>query len=123
MHRISELADGEPGVSSAHRIPFKNLISLNEIAGEALGKSGDCQAAWDVFFRFSREFGGEQAVLTEAPLNDLRRLPPESVSRGIELMRQGLVKITPGHDGGYGRIRLYEAEPAGDHSGGQLTLF
>ncbi|MBM3296498.1 MAG: DNA helicase UvrD [Candidatus Aminicenantes bacterium] len=123
MRRVTDLADREPGVSAAHRIPFKNLIPLNEIAGEALGKSGDCQAAWDVFFRFAREFGGEHAVLTETPLDDLRRVAPESVSRGIELMRQGRVKVSPGYDGAYGRVGLLGAEQETDRAAGQLTLF
>jgi len=123
LHRVLDLADREPGVSAAHRIPFKNLIPLNEIAGEALGKSGDCQAAWDIAFRFAREFGSELAALIDAPLDDLRRIPPESVSRGIELMRKGLVEVHPGYDGEYGRIRLFAAEPAGDQAPGQLTLF
>ncbi len=123
LHRVLELADREPGEAAAHRIPFKNLIPLNEIIGEALDKSGECQAAWDVFFRFVREFGDEHAVLTDVPLSDLRRLQPESVSRGIELMRKGVVKIEPGHDGEYGRIRILGADAPGEQAGEQLTLF
>jgi uncharacterized protein (TIGR00375 family) len=123
MHRVLDLADREEGVSSAHRIPYKNLVPLNEIAGAALGKSGDCQAAWDVALRLCREFNGEHAVLTETPLDDLRRIPPESVGRGIELMRKGLVKVSPGYDGEYGRIDLFSAGTAADDAQGQLSLF
>jgi hypothetical protein len=38
-------------------------------------------------------------------------------------MRQGRVKIEPGHDGEYGLVSLFGEGPAEDRSAGQLTLF
>lgn len=123
MHRVAELADREAGVPATHRIPYKNLIPLNEIIGQALGKSPDSQGVGDNYFRFIREFGDEHTILTELSGSELGRLQPESIARGVELMRKGLVKIIPGHDGEYGRISLFEAEAAEDTATGQLTLF
>jgi uncharacterized protein (TIGR00375 family) len=123
LHRVVELADREAGVPATHRIPYKNLIPLNEIIGQAVGKSPESQGVWDIYFRFIGEFGDEQAILTERSGAELRRLQPEAVGRGVELMRKGLVKIVPGHDGEYGRISLFEAETADEKTPGQLTLF
>jgi PHP family Zn ribbon phosphoesterase len=69
-----------------------------------------------------REFGTELAVLTEVPVADLARVAPERVSQGVDRMRRGLVRISPGHDGEYGTIRLFDEAGAEDDAA-QLTLF
>ncbi len=124
MHRVEELADREEDPSPAHRVPYKNLIPLNEIIGEACGKSADCGSVWDLYFRFIGEFGDEHRILTEVPVGDLVRIPPDRIGRGIERMRNGLVHILPGHDGEYGTVHLLDEAGSGDRpDGGQMSLF
>ena len=121
-HRVEELADrtADEVRDAAPRAPFRRLIPLNEVIAEACGKTPESQGVWELYFRFIREFGDEQTVLTETPSADLRRISPERVADGIERMRKGLVKISPGHDGEYGTIRLFDPDgtpptaPAGD---------
>jgi uncharacterized protein (TIGR00375 family) len=123
LHRIEELADREPGVDAESRIPFRNLVPLNEIVAEAMRKTADCQSVWDQTFRFIREFGDEFAVLNDIPVPELARVAPERVSLGIDRMRKGRVKTLPGHDGEYGVVRLFGDDDAEERSAGQLTLF
>jgi uncharacterized protein (TIGR00375 family) len=123
MHRVEELADRDEPPALGFRVPYKNLIPLNEIVGQACAKSSDCQSVWDLTFRFIREFGSEHRILTEVRADDLARLAPDRVSRGVERMRKGLVKIVPGHDGEYGVIRLFEEEDGPGERAGQLSLF
>jgi len=123
MHRIEELADREEVRDRGLRIPYKNLIPLNEIIAQACQKTPDCQSVWDLYFRFIHEFGNEQKILAEVPTSELRRIPPEKVGRGIDRMRKNLVKILPGHDGFYGVISLFEEEEDQAAAGGQLSLF
>jgi uncharacterized protein (TIGR00375 family) len=123
LHRVEELADRETGDLTPGRIPYKNLVPLNEIIAEALGKSPDSQGVWDLYFKFIREFRTELAVLSEVPVAELARISPDAVSVGIERMRRGQVKIVPGHDGEYGLIRLFDEETAADASVNQLSLF
>lgn len=123
MHRVHELADREQEESSPLRIPYKNLIPLNEIIAQALEKTTECKSVWDVYFRFIREFENEQKILTELDLNELMGLPPERIGLGVERMRNGDVKIVPGHDGCFGRIRLFEEGPHEEESQAQLKLF
>jgi uncharacterized protein (TIGR00375 family) len=123
MHRVEDLADREEGARPPLRIPFRNLIPLNEVVAAAIDKTPECQSAWDLYFRLVHEFGSEQAVLTEVPISDLARIQPERLSQGIDRMRRGLVKISPGHDGFYGQVSLFEADLSEEPSGGQLPLF
>jgi len=123
MHRVEELADREEVRDSGLRIPYKNLIPLNEIIAEACQKTPECQSVWDIYFRFIHEFGNEQKILADVAVSELRRIPPEKVGRGIDHMRKNLVKILPGHDGFYGIVRLFEEEEDQAAAGGQLSLF
>jgi uncharacterized protein (TIGR00375 family) len=123
MHRVEELADREEGVRPPFKIPYKNLVPLNEIIAGAVEKTPECQSVWDIYFRLVHEFGSEQAVLTEVSISDLAHVQPERVSHGVDRMRRGAVRIAPGHDGFYGQVSLFENELAEDKAGNQLTLF
>ena len=123
LHRVEELADRESGEGQPGRVPYKNLIPLNEIIAEALGKTPECQGVWDVYFRFIRELGDEHAILTEVPVAELARISPERVAEAVDRMRRGLVSIQPGHDGEYGRIRIFGEGSAAETPASQLSLF
>jgi uncharacterized protein (TIGR00375 family) len=123
LHRVEELADREPHEVPPGKIPFKNLIPLNEIIAEALGKTAECQSVWEIYFRFIHEFGNEHRILTEVPIEELARIQPEKISLGIDRMRKGLVHIEPGHDGYYGRISLFSGDESQETTEGQLSLF
>jgi uncharacterized protein (TIGR00375 family) len=123
MHRIEELADRESEDELPPKIPFKNLIPLNEVMAEALGKTPESQAVWDVYFRYIREFGSELQILTEVPVSELGRVSSERIGQGIDRMRKGKVRISPGHDGEYGQISLFEDIAGSEQTGAQLSLF
>ena len=123
MHRILELADREPGQIPPMRIPFKNLIPLNEIIAQAIGKTAGCKSVWDIYFRYIHEFGDEHTILTEVPISQLMQLNSERIALGIARMRQGQVKIIPGHDGTYGIIDLFDEDTSAEADASQLKLF
>ena len=123
MHRVEELADRDQGDAHPPKIPYKNLIPLNEIIAQALDKTAECKSVWDIYFRFIHEFENEHKILTEFPIQELRRVTPEKVGSGVERMRKGDVKIEPGHDGTYGKIRLFERETSEKQAPQQLKLF
>jgi uncharacterized protein (TIGR00375 family) len=123
LHRVEELADRDAGDGLPGRVPFKNLVPLNEIIAEALGKTPECQGVWDLYFRFIREFGDEHTILTETPVSDLARLSPDKVAAAVDRMRKGQVHILPGHDGEYGIISILGGEAAADPCASQLSLF
>ena len=122
MHRVTELADREPGHPGPPRIPFKNLIPFNEVIAQAVEKSAECKSVWDLYLRFIREFENEYKILTEIPVDELARIAPEKVSQAVDRMRKGRVNILPGHDGVFGKIHLFDDE-AEEESQNQLTLF
>ncbi len=123
MHRVNELADREQGEYTSLRVPYKNLIPLNEIIAQAIEKTSECKSVWDIYFRFIHEFENEQNILTGLELSELMRLTPERVGIGVERMRKGDVKIVPGHDGCFGQISLFADDRHEEETQGQLKLF
>jgi uncharacterized protein (TIGR00375 family) len=123
LHRVEELADRPSGEGRPGRIPYKNLVPLNEIIAEALGKTPECQGVWDLYFRFIHEFGDEHAILTDVPVADLARVAPDKVAEAVDRMRKGQVSIAPGHDGEYGRIRIFGDGSQAEACTPQLSLF
>jgi len=123
LHRVEELADRESGGGRPGRIPYKNLIPLNEVIAEAIGKTPECQGVSDLYFRFIREFGDEHTILTEVPAAELARVAPEKIAGAVDRMRRGQVSIQPGHDGEYGVIRIFGGGPQPEACSPQLSLF
>jgi len=123
LHRVEELADRDSDDGRPGRVPYKNLVPLNEIIAEALGRTPECQGVWDLYFRFIREFGDEHAILTGVPVAELARVSPEKVAEAVDRMRKGQVQIVPGHDGEYGTVRIFGEDAMADSCASQLSLF
>jgi uncharacterized protein (TIGR00375 family) len=123
LHRVHELADRKPEELPPHSTPYKNLIPLNEVIAQAMEKTPECKSVWECYFRFIREFGNEQAILIDIPVDRLSQISPEKVSLGIAHMRHGRVNIQPGHDGTYGTISLFDREELENGNPAQMNLF
>lgn len=122
MHRVTELADREPGRATTSKIPFKNLIPFNEVIAQAVEKSAEAKGVWELYFRFIQEFGNEYKILTEVSIEELKRMAPEKVALAVERMRKGKVHISPGHDGVFGKVQIFDND-AEEEDLNQLTLF
>ena len=106
LHRLEELADRPPGFQPENRIPYRHLIPLDETLAQALGKKPGARSVQALYFDLIAEFGSELEVLTEVPVEELRRIEPPTLSQAIESMRKGKVRTEAGYDGVYGRIKV-----------------
>lgn len=123
LHRVEELADREEEQTPPLTVPYKSLIPLNEIIAQSLGKSSSCKMVWDIYFRMIHELGNEHFILTEMPVEEITGAGFTRIGEGVERMRKGNVRITPGHDGCYGVLQLYGGEAEDQNNQGQLNLF
>lgn len=108
MHRVERLADRKKGFVPPGAPGFRSLIPLPEILGETL-KAGT--ASKGVGYAYQRLLGGlgnEFSILMETPVGEIERLGPPLLGEAIRRMREGKVRIAPGYDGEYGRIRIFE---------------
>ncbi len=120
MHRIERLGDRGPGFIPPKAVGFKNLIPLEEIISEAVGKQVGTEAVTREYERLIQEWENEFNILLDIPEEELLKISPSSIGEGIIRARRGEVNFKPGYDGVYGEIKIFEEERK---ETAQLNLF
>ena len=125
MHRVEEMADRPEGFIPTNSIPCIHLIPLEEVIAGSLGVGVGTKAVEAEYDRLIGAGGSEFTVLLDLPPEELKRFTSPRVLEGLVRMRQGKVHIIPGHDGVYGKIRLFSSEDRGEAevSQQQMNLF
>jgi uncharacterized protein (TIGR00375 family) len=124
MHRVEELADRVEGYVPENSIPFRNLVPLDEIIAEAKGMGTNTQAVINEYKNMVQRFGSEIEILLNVDEKVLRESLSPKIAEGIIRVRQGKVKIEPGYDGVYGKIKIFgEEEEKVPQQEQQLSLF
>lgn len=112
-HRVEELADREVGFVPEGAIPSRHLIPLCEIIAESLGVAPGAASVEREYMRIVQTLGSEFEVLLDRSIEDLSRYVPRNIVDGIRKVREGKVKIVPGHDGVFGKISILAEEECG----------
>ena len=111
LHRVEDLADRKPEEVPADVIPYKHVVPLEEIIGEALGVGRDTGQVHKLYETVVTALGSEFEVLLDAPTADIEKHSNERVALGIERMRKGEVQATAGYDGVFGVIQVLPGNP------------
>jgi uncharacterized protein (TIGR00375 family) len=129
MSRVDALADRAEGLGGDGRVPFRNLIPLEEIIAAAFGSQPGTGAVREEYLKLVRALGGEFHVLLDVPLDDLARYTRPRVVEGVRRVREGRVLIRPGYDGVFGEIQVFggaadeERRTAAAAQAAQTSLF
>lgn len=107
LNRVEELADREEGFLPEKRIPFKNLIPLEEIIAEVLGRGVGTVEVEKEYNNLIKKFGSEFFILLDAKKEELESATLPEISEGINRVREGKVFFEPGYDGVYGKVRIF----------------
>ncbi|MDT4987578.1 MAG: hypothetical protein QOI74_1672, partial [Micromonosporaceae bacterium] len=122
LHRVEELADRPTGFRPDGAPAVQHLIQLAQIVGEIVGVGSKSKSVEAQLNTLVAEIGPELAILRDAPLDQVVAVGGERLGEAISRLRAGRVRRTPGYDGEYGVIRLFE--PGELRSGaGSDTLF
>ena len=120
MNRVEELADREEGFIPKNAVPFRSMIPLLEIIAEAKGKGVDTEGVQQEYKNCIQRLGAQFEILLKIPEDKLRKNLSEKIAEGIIRVRAGKVKIEPGYDGEYGKIKIFSEDEKKEK---QLTLF
>lgn len=108
MHRVEKLADREIGFRPSGAPPFYSLVPLPEIIAEAIKVGVNSKAVNNEYLHIIEKLGNEFKILMDIPLNDIERASSPIIREAIARMRSGNVYISPGFDGEYGKIKIFE---------------
>jgi len=122
-NRVEKLADRKEGFVPDNAIPFKNLISLDQIIAAAKVWAKTSIGVERDYRSYLANFGTEFDILMRASQEDLLKKLPAKVVEGVMRARVGKVNIKPGYDGEYGIISIFGDEEKGNKQEEQLSLF
>jgi len=108
LHRVEALADREAGYRPVDAIPAKHLLPLEEIIAAAFGQQPNTKKVQAEYDRLIERYGSELSLLLDREEAELAEGTPARVLAGIMKVRRGEVRVTPGYDGVYGTIALFD---------------
>lgn len=122
LGRVAALADRPVDESApcpadfrgTNRRPYRSLLPLKEILAELTGSGEGSKTVAAAYGSLVRAAGSELGLLLDMDLREIAALrapgtPGELLAEATERMRSGRVRIRPGYDGEYGKIRLFAA--------------
>ncbi|MFH1848343.1 MAG: DNA helicase UvrD, partial [Candidatus Omnitrophota bacterium] len=120
-NRVEALSDREDDFTLDSGIPFKHMVPLDQIIGDAFDVSPGSVSVQKEYNAMLAKLGTEFDILLDIPEEDLVKSCQPKVASGILKVRGGRVEVAPGYDGEYGTVRIFAQDE--DPSEKQLTFF
>ena len=107
MNRVNELSDRPEGAKHPNIIPFKSLVPLAEIISSAIGVGKQSKRVENEYQELINSLGSEFEILLEKEKSEIEKFAPPLITEGIMRAREGNIKIEPGFDGEFGKIKIF----------------
>ena len=104
LHRVEELARRTVAEQPDRFPPFESIVPLVELIASIAGFGTASKRVQSIYFGLLEHLGSEFHILRQAPEDDIARASSQAVATAITNMRRGVVRISPGYDGEFGKI-------------------
>ncbi|MEW5803388.1 MAG: UvrD-helicase domain-containing protein [bacterium] len=109
MYRAVELADRPPGGRPDRVVQsYESVVPLLQILAEFYQVGENSKKVQQAYFQLLGSLGSELEILRSVPLEEIRSQSSALLAEGVRRVREGEVKIRPGFDGEYGKVRLFD---------------
>ncbi|MCX5811775.1 MAG: endonuclease Q family protein [Proteobacteria bacterium] len=109
LHRVNKLADRDNGFKPESALPFYSIIPLPEVLAETFEVGAASKKVNTIYQKLIQELGNEFKILLDSPLDDIGKAGSPLIREAISRMRAGNVRITPGFDGAFGKIKIFDS--------------
>jgi uncharacterized protein (TIGR00375 family) len=99
--------------SNKTRGKYVNLVPLLEIIAESLSVGISSKKVNTVYTQMIVSLGSELEILLSVPIAAINRAVGEKIAHGVQKVRSRDITITPGFDGEYGKVSIWNKEGAG----------
>lgn len=110
VNRVEALANREEDERPENAVPYKNLVPLEEIIGDAYGVGAGTKTVLEKYQTIVNAFGSEFNSLLDAKIEDIAQVAGGKIAEGVKRVREGKLDIRPGYDGEYGKIFIFKDE-------------
>lgn len=107
LYRVMQLADRPEGFKPENAIPYKSLVPLDQIIGDALDMGVSSKAVQRRYVELINRFGNEFNILLNAEKSEIENASSPEIAEGVIRVREGKLKIEPGYDGEYGKVKIF----------------
>src|SRR3989338_6404755 len=108
LSRVESLATRPTGEGPEGAVPFKSILPLREVLGEALSVGKHSKRVDGVYRSLVPRLGSEFEVLIHTPVPEIAAASSPDVAAAIEKMRRGDIAISPGYDGVFGTVHIFK---------------
>lgn len=109
LARVAELADRPADAPPpAYARAVHHLVQLPQVLGEIRRVGPKSKAVTGQANELVAQLGPELEILLRTPLGEIHRAGGELLAEAVARLRAGQVRRTPGYDGEYGVIRLFD---------------
>ncbi|OQX23934.1 MAG: hypothetical protein BWK80_23390 [Desulfobacteraceae bacterium IS3] len=122
LYRVEELADRADGVKPEKALPFYHIIPLPEMLSEIFSVGPGSKKVLAHYQAVLETLGSEMHILLDCLPNRIDDAGIPLLSEAVRRMRAGEIHISPGYDGEYGKITVFEQKEK-ERLLGQRVLF
>ncbi len=110
LFRVHELASRPAGYNPGNRHPFDSIIPLADILAEIFDVGPKTRKVGLHYDLALKRLGPELEILLKTPVPEIEVAGIPLLAEAVHRMRTGQVDISPGFDGEYGRVKIFEPE-------------
>ncbi len=110
LARVEALADRPEGEKPKDAVPFRSIVPLEQVIGEALGVGPASKKVQQVYMHLTDRVGSEFAVLLDIPIPQIVAEAGERVAEAVRRVRIGELTVLGGYDGQYGTVRIFRED-------------